>query len=135
MPPENKVKIEVRYVPASRVLENYAKASLGHPDGFLSPEELELVDVCTLLTKHRAANHPSNLHTIYCRYQSVKKTEDERTTQLEIRSMTMGDALVIDGRAYYVTDVGFSVKDSEGNLVPISEENHAAYLSEAGVAA
>lgn len=126
---ETKVKVEVRYVPPARVLEIYGKVSLGLPDAFLPPGDLQLIDVCTLKLHMRPANHPANLDTMYRSYQSVDRTPDERTTQLDERSMTKGDAFIIDGHAYYVVDDGFVSRNDLGSWEAVTEENHKKFAS------
>jgi hypothetical protein len=113
------VKVEVRYVPAARLGQVFLKAQLGQADGFLDPKDMELVDMPGFEMMRRASNHPKNLETIYKHYQTIDGTPDERCTQLKVRSMTVGDCLVIEGTAYYVATDGFVTKDGD-QLVPVT---------------
>lgn len=115
----NITKVEIRYVPDAKVGEVYGKAMLGLAEGFLPPEELELQDMPGLDHSKRPANHPKNLETIYKHYQAIDGDDKERTTQLKVRSMSLGDAIVIDGTAYYVAEDGF-VTVENGEVKPVS---------------
>jgi hypothetical protein len=120
----NLTRCEIRYVPAAKMGEVYMKANLGLPEGFLGISEMEFVDSAGMNAIHRSANHPKNLETIYRAYQRIDDTPGERAHQLDQRSMTMGDAIVIDGRAYYVASSGFVFKDAGGNIVELTEDNY-----------
>lgn len=126
MPPttkkQNIVKVEVRYVPASKIGQVFMQAQMGQPEGFLPVKELDLVDMPGFNQSRRAPNHPKNLETIYKHYQTIDGTPDERPTQLKVRSMTVGDALVIEGVAYYVAPEGFATLE-DGQLVPVTAED------------
>jgi stage V sporulation protein SpoVS len=116
----NVVKVEVRYVPATKIGEVFMKAQMGLVDGFLNPSDMDLVDMPGFEVSRRASNHPKNLETIYKHYQAIDGTPDERCTQLKVRSMTVGDCLVIEGTAYYVApNEGFVTKDGS-QLVPVT---------------
>jgi hypothetical protein len=117
----NITKVEIRYVPDAKVGEVFGKAMLGSADGFLPPEDMELQDMPGLDHSKRPANHPKNLETIYKHYQAIDGDEKERTTQLKVRSMSMGDCIVIDGKAYYVAAEGF-VTVENGEVKPVSIE-------------
>lgn len=123
---ETMYKVEIRYVPAAKLGQVFMQAQLGQPDAFLPPAELDLVDMPGLAASRRPPSHPKNLETIYKHFQRIDDTGDERTHQLHVRSMSVGDAIVIKGRAYYVTSEGFAFKDDAGNLVPVTEDNHAS---------
>lgn len=122
----NLTKVEVLYVPAAKIGEVFMKAQLGLPEAFLDPKDMEVVDMPGINAVRRPANHPRNLETIYKHYQQIQNTSDERAAQLKVRSMTVGDALRIDNRTYYVMSSGFGFKDAEGNMVAVTEENFAS---------
>lgn len=117
----NITKIEIRYVPDNKVGEIYGKAMLGLPEGFLPPEDMELQDMPGLDHSKRPANHPKNLETVYKHYQTIDGDEKERPTQLKVRSMTIGDCVVIDKVAYYVGAEGF-VTVTDGVVTPVNTE-------------
>lgn len=119
----NLVKVEIRYVPAAQIGAVFLKAQLGNPDAFMDPDKMELIDMPGFNATRRAASHPKNLETIYKHYQNIDGTADERTTQLKSRSMTVGDAIVVNGRAFYVAAAGFVYKDAKGALVDVTEDN------------
>lgn len=136
-PRTNLVKCEIRYVPGERLGEVFMKAYTGNPDGFLPPEELVSVDVPGINAVYRAPNHPRSLDTIYRIFQRINDTDDERAKQIGQRSMTVGDAVIINNRAYYVSRDGqvgrggtrmvpaeFVVKNEDGTLTVVTEENH-----------
>jgi hypothetical protein len=114
-------KIEIRYVGDTRVGEVYGKVLTGDPSGFLPPEEMELQDMPGLEHNKRPANHPKNLETIYKHYQAIDGEDKERTTQLKVRSMSLGDCIVISGVAYYVAADGF-VTVENGEVKPVVVE-------------
>ena len=117
----NVTKCEIRYVPANLIGEVFGKAQLGIRDAYLKPEDMELIDMPGLDHSKRAANHPKNLETIFKHYQSIDGDDKERTTQLKMRSMTVGDAIVVSGTAYYVAPDGFvTIVDDE--IVPVVAE-------------
>lgn len=121
----NVTKVEIRYVPNDKIGEVFSKALLGQRDGFLKPEEMELQDMPGLDHNKRKANHPKNLETIYKHYQVIDGTEDERTKQLKVRSMSYGDAIVINNVAYYVAADGFVTindKDEVVEVVPVDDD-------------
>lgn len=121
----NITKIEVRYVPDDLVAEVTPKAMLGLREGYIPVERMELQDTPGFEHTKRGVNHPKNLETIYKAFQVVDGTDDERCAQLKIRSMSYGDAIVIDGKGYYVATDGFVTIDDAGQLVPV-EAPHAA---------
>lgn len=116
---EATVKTEIRYVPDAKVGDVWAKAQMGLPEGFLDPAELDLIDMPGFVAKKRAANHPRNLETIYNYYQRIDGAPEERTEQLKVRSMTTGDAIVIDGTAYYVANKGFVTRADDGTVAAV----------------
>lgn len=117
----NITKAEIRYVPDAKVGEIYGKAMLGLPEGFLPPDQLELQDMPGLDHSKRPANHPKNLETIYKHYQTIDGDDKERTTQLKVRSMSLGDCIVIQGTAYYVAEDGF-VTVENGEVKPVATD-------------
>lgn len=119
-------KVEIRYVPPAKIGEVYVKALLGQPEAFLPYKEMDLIDMPGMNATRRAPNDPKNLETIYKHFQTIKGTPDERPTQLKCRSMTTGDAIVINGVAYYVANQGFVTKAKDGSLVPVTEATAAA---------
>jgi hypothetical protein len=119
----NLIKVEIRYVPAARIGEVFMQAQLGKAEAFLPSDDMELIDMPGFNATRRAASHPKNLETIYKHYQNIDGTSDERTTQLRARSMTVGDAIVVNGRAFYVAAKGFVYKDAKGALVDLTEDN------------
>ena len=122
---KNLTKVEIRYVPAAKIGEVFMKATLGLAEAFLPPNEMDLVDMPGMNATRRAANHPKNLETIYKHFQTISGSSDERPSQLKVRSMATGDAIVIDGTAYYVASSGFVTKAKDGTLVPVTEETDA----------
>lgn len=114
-------KIEVRYVPDSLIGEVFGKVMTGNPEGFLAPEEMELQDMPGLDHSKRPANHPKNLETVYKHYQAIDGDDKERTTQLKVRSMSLGDCIVIQGKAYYVASEGF-VTVENGEVAPVTAD-------------
>lgn len=117
----NITKVEIRYVPDAKIGEVFGKVMLGDPAGFLSPEDMELQDMPGLDHSKRPANHPKNLETIYKHYQSIDGDDKERPTQLKVRSMSLGDCIVIHGVAYYVASDGF-VTVENGEVTPVAAE-------------
>lgn len=116
-------KVEIRYLPSAQIGKLFMKAQVGDPAAFLPVSELDLIDMPGMEASRRAITHPKNLETIYRHYQRIDDTPDERCTQLKVRSMSVGDAIVVKGRAYYVVSDGFAFKDDEGTLVPVTPEN------------
>lgn len=118
-------RVEIRYMPKAQVGKLFMKAQMGDPAAFLPPHEMEPVDMPGMAAEIRAVNHPKNLRTIFKHYQRIDDTPDERTKQISIRSMTVGDAIVIKGKAYYVIDDDgiFAVKSESGELIELTEEN------------
>lgn len=129
--PDNKTAVtrfEIRYVPANQLGKLYMKANNSDPSAFLPPNELDVIDMPGMNNTKRPITHPKNLMTIYKMYQVIDGTDDERTAQIKARSMTLGDAIVIKGKAYYVANSdrfpsGFVVKNEAGELVEVTEEN------------
>lgn len=121
---QNIVKVEVRYVPAAKIGQVFMKAQMGLAEGYLAYKDMDLVDMPGFEQSRRASNHPKNLETIYKHYQSIDGANDERCTQLKVRSMTVGDALVIEGVAYYVAPTDFApsgfVTKLGNELVPVT---------------
>lgn len=117
----NITKVEIRYVPAEKLGEMYAKAMLGLREGFLDPSTMELQDVPGFDHAKREANHPKNLETIYKHYQVIDGADDERPAQLKIRSMSYGDCIIIDGKPYYVASEGFVTIEND-EVVPVTVE-------------
>lgn len=116
----NITKIEIRYVPADKIGEVYMKAQLGLRDGYLKPEDMDLQDMPGLDHSKRPANHPKNLETIRRAYQKIdEKDENERPTMLKVRSMTVGDCIVIQNVAYYVSPSGFVTINDKDEVVPV----------------
>src|SRR3954469_16372447 len=101
------VKVEIRYIPDAKLGEAWMKAHQGDPSGFLPVDDMDLVDAPGFRFTRRAPSHPRNLETIYRNYQSISNAPEERTTQLKKRSMSVGDAIVIDSVPYYVAAAGF----------------------------
>jgi hypothetical protein len=66
-------------------------------EGFLPYKEMDLIDMPGMNASRREPSHPRNLETIYKHYQTVSGDSTERPTQLKVRSMAIGDAIVIDG--------------------------------------
>ena len=122
-PTKNLTKVEIRYVPAAKIGEVFMKATLGLPEAFLPYKEMDLIDMPGMNATRRAPNHPKNLETIYKHYQSISGDSSERPGQLKVRSMATGDAIVINGEAYYVAAQGFVTRAKDGSLVPVTEEN------------
>lgn len=123
----NYTKVEIRYIPSKMIGPLFMKAQIGNADAFLEFSELDLIDIPGIDATRRAVSHPKNLETIYKHYQRVDDTPDERCTQLKVRSMGVGDAIIVNGKAYYVTtkdlsESGFATKDG-GSLVPVTPEN------------
>lgn len=116
-------KIEIRYIPAAKIGECFMKASLGQPDGFLPYKELEIIDMPGMNAMRRSPSHPRNLETIYKHYQSISGDSTERPTQLKCRSMACGDAIVVDGVAYYVAPQGFVTREKDGTLKPVEADD------------
>lgn len=116
---QNTIKAEIRYVPEAEIGKIWAKAQMGDADGFLDPDKMDLVDAPGFVAQRRAANHPRNLETIYNYYQKIDGAPEERTEQLKVRSMTTGDAIVLDGVAYYVTAKGFVTKAADGTITAV----------------
>ena len=115
-------KVEIRYVPADKIGEVFMKANLGQADGFLPYNEMDLIDMPGMNATRRAPNHPRNLETIYKHYQTISGDSTERPTQLKVRSMAVGDAIVINGTAYYVAPEGFVTRAKDGSVNPVTEE-------------
>lgn len=115
------IKVEVYYIPDEKLGEIWIKAHMGDVSGFLDVSELKLVDQPGF-RRHtdRANHHPRNLETIYKHYQAIDGSNHERTSQLKVRSMSVGDAIVVDGETYYVASEGF-VKKEKNTLVPVTE--------------
>lgn len=116
-------KVEIRYIPSKLVGSLFMKAQLGKPEAFLPMSELDLIDMPGMDASRRAVSHPKNLETIYKHYQRIDDTADERCAQLKVRSMSVGDAIIVKGTAYYVVPDGFAYKDEQGNLVTVTNEN------------
>jgi hypothetical protein len=116
-------KVEIRYIPNAKVGKLFMKAQLGDATAFLDFKELELIDMPGMDASRRSVAHPKNLETIYKHYQRVDDTADERCAQLKVRSMSVGDAIVVKGKAYYVVQDGFAFKDANGELVAVTPEN------------
>lgn len=116
----NLTRMEIRYVPEDRVAEIFMKASLGREDGFLPTDELELVDVPAMQWQHCPPTHPNNLDKVYSEYQRVDSALTERVEQLGVRSMSVGDCVVIGDKQYWVASEGFVTKDDSGNIVPVT---------------
>lgn len=117
----NITKLEIRYVSDARVGEVYGKVLTGDPTGFLPPEEMDLQDMPGLDHSKRPANHPKNLETIYKHYQVIDGDTNDRTAQLKVRPMTLGDCIVVNGVAYYVAEDGF-VTVENGEVKPVTAE-------------
>jgi hypothetical protein len=115
-------KVEIRYVPAEKIGTVFGQVLMNDRSGYLKPEEMDLVDMPGLDHTKRPANHPKNLETIYKHYQSIDGTEDERTKQLKSRSMSYGDCIVIQGKAYYVASEGFVYIDDDDKVQPVNSE-------------
>lgn len=115
---QNTTKAEIRYVPDAKIGEVWVKAQMGQVEGFLDPAEMDLIDMPGFVAQRRSASHPRNLETIYNYYQKIDGAPEERTEQLKVRSMSTGDAIVIDGTAYYVTAKGF-VTVVDGKVIPV----------------
>lgn len=114
--------LEIRYFPEDRAAEVFMLAHSGDPSGYLTPDKMVLVDEPCFEWKRRVPNHPRSLDKIYRVYQTIDGQADERTQTIKQRSMTVGDAIVIDNVAYYVAPDGFvTVKD--GEIVPVSDED------------
>jgi hypothetical protein len=126
---KNLTKVEIRYVPAAKIGEVFMKATLGLPEAFLPPNEMDLIDMPGMNATRRAPNHPKNLETIYKHFQTISGDSSERPTQLKVRSMATGDAIVIGGVAYYVAATGFVTKTKDGTLVPVTEESVTAAVT------
>lgn len=121
-------RFEIRYIPAAKLGPLYMKVNKSDPSAFLPVNELDVVDMPGMNNVKRPLTHPKNLQTIYKMYQVIDGTDDERTAQIKARSMTLGDAIVIKGKAYYVANSdqfpsGFVVKNDAGELVEVTEEN------------
>lgn len=121
-------RFEIRYIPAAKLGPLFLKANGSDPDAFLPVEQLEVIDMPGMNNTRRAVTHPRNLLTIYQQYQAIDGTDDERTKQLGCRSMTTGDAIVVNGVAYYKVNEdhfpsGFATKAADGKLVDVTEEN------------
>ena len=123
---KNLTKVEIRYVPAAKIGEVFMKATLGLPEAFLPYKEMDLIDMPGMNATSRAANHPKNLETIYKHYQAISGDASESPAQLKVRSMATGDAIVVDGVAYYCAAEGFVTKAPDGTIVPVTEESIAA---------
>ena len=118
----NITKIEVRYIPDKLIETTLPKAMLGLPEGFLPIDRLETQDTPGFEHTKRAVNHPKNLETVYRAFQVIDGTDDERCAQLRIRSMSWGDAVVVDGVGYYVAADGFVTRNADGTLTPVAED-------------
>lgn len=121
-------RFEIRYMPAAKLGSLFMKVNNSVPEAFLPVDDLDVVDMPGMNNTRRPVTHPRNLLTIYQQYQVIDGTDDERTKQLGCRSMTVGDAIVVNGTAYYkVNDEhfpsGFATKDADGKLVEVTEEN------------
>lgn len=116
---QNTVKAEIRYVPDEKIGEVWAQAQMGLPGGFLPVDDLKLIDMPGFVYARRAPNHPRNLESIYNYYQKIDGAAEERTAQLKVRSMSTGDAIVIEGIAYYVANKGFVTKGDDGTVTPV----------------
>lgn len=115
-------KVEIRYIPAEKIGECFMKANLGMPEGFLPYKEMDLIDMPGMNASRREPNHPRNLETIYKHYQTVSGDSTERPSQLKVRSMAVGDAIVIDGVAYYVAASGFVTREKDGSIKPVEDD-------------
>lgn len=115
-------KVEIRYIPAEKIGECFMKANLGLPEGFLPYKEMDLIDMPGMNASRREPNHPRNLETIYKHYQTVSGDSTERPSQLKVRSMAVGDAIVIDGVAYYVAASGFVTREKDGSIKPVEDD-------------
>lgn len=118
-------KVEIRYIPAKQLGLLFMKASQGDPAAFLDPKDMELIDMPGFEGSRRPVTHPKNLMTIYKHYQRIVDTPDERTAAIKARSMSVGDAIVYKGVAYYVgpNETGFLVRDESGELVAVTPDN------------
>lgn len=116
-------KVEIRYIPSKLIGPLFMKAQTGDPEAFLPVADLDLIDMPGMEASRRPITHPKNLETIYRHYQRIDDTADERCTQLKVRSMSVGDAIVVKGKAYYVVAEGFAFKDDDGKLVDVTAEN------------
>lgn len=113
-------RMEIRYVPEDRIGEIFMKANLGRRDGFLPVDELELVDVPAMEWQHCHPGHPNNLDKTFNEYQRVSSTLEERVEQLGVRSMSVGDCIVIEDVQYWVAPDGFVVLGEGDELVPVT---------------
>lgn len=122
---EKAVKVEIRYVKPEQVSVVWLNAHQNKPEGYLDPADMDLVDMPQFeRNSKRDVAHPRNLETIYKHFQRIEDTNDERCAQLKIRSMSVGDCIVVDKRAYWVAPLGlvptgFVTKDAKGNIVPV----------------
>lgn len=119
-------KVEIRYIPAEKIGECFMKATLGLPEGFLPYKEMDLIDMPGMNASRRDPSHPRNLETIYKHYQSISGDSTERPTQLKVRSMAVGDAIVINNVPYYVASTGFVTRGKDGSITPVVDEDATA---------
>lgn len=116
----NLTRLEIRYVPEDRIGEVFMLASLGRREGFLATDELEVVDVPAMQWQHCPPTHPNNLDKVYSEYQRVDSTLAERVEQLGVRSMSVGDCVIVEGKQYWVASEGFVTVDENDQIVPVS---------------
>jgi hypothetical protein len=114
------VRVEIYYVPDDKVSDAWPKCLVGDVGGFLPVEDLELIDTPGLQrVTNRPVGHPRVLESVYSSYQRLDgDPQKERVEQLKRRSMSVGDAIVIDKQAYYVASEGF-ITLVDGKLVPV----------------
>jgi hypothetical protein len=71
---------------------------------------------------NRPSGHPRVLESVYSSYQRIDgDVKTERVEQLKRRSMSVGDAIVIEGETYYVANLGF-IKIEDGKIVEVTGE-------------
>ena len=116
----NLTRLEIRYVPEDKIGDVFMRASLGRREGFLPVDELELVDVPAMQWQHCPPTHPNNLDKIYSEYQRVESALSERVEQLGVRSMSVGDCIVVEEKQYWVSSEGFVTLDENGEIVPVT---------------
>lgn len=113
------VRCEIYYVPDEKVSEVWPLCVTEDPKGFLPTGDLELIDTPGLQrVTNRPVGHPRVLESVYSSYQRVDGSENERVQQLRKRSMSVGDAIVIDGETYYVANLGF-IQIVDEKIVPV----------------
>ena len=120
------VRVEIRYSPNDKVAEIFRRVAKGEWDALMSADQMKMIDAPGFEYYRRPPSHPKNLTQIYNVYQVVDSDDTERTHTLDERAMTIGDAIVVDGRAYYVLLNGFGtveVVDGTKTVVLVTEEN------------